>query len=187
MKATRRRHGWVHMFSTHRRTLTIQLHNFDLFRTCHTSSFCTVVWQLARFQLTRRIARSLGDSWASCIPLGMQYPGIDALRIKRRKNRLSGFGSRCAQNLGHKKRKTKNHATVTFRPYVQTPPMGRSFWILACAVISPTLSPYDKFCVNRFRGFRVLTPPIFPFSIGLAGRPTSPSLLTDLDVDCATL
>jgi len=26
------------------------------------------VWQLARFQLTRRIARSLGDSWASCSP-----------------------------------------------------------------------------------------------------------------------
>ena len=36
------------------------------FRTCRTSSFCTVAWQLARFQLTRRIARSLGDSWASC-------------------------------------------------------------------------------------------------------------------------
>ena len=36
--------------------------NFDLFRTCRTSSFCTVAWQLARFQLTRRIARSLGDS-----------------------------------------------------------------------------------------------------------------------------
>jgi len=32
------------------------------FRTCRTSSFCTVAWQLARFQLTRRIARSLGDS-----------------------------------------------------------------------------------------------------------------------------
>jgi len=30
------------------------------------SSFCTVAWQLARFQLTRRIARSLGDSGASC-------------------------------------------------------------------------------------------------------------------------
>ena len=36
------------------------------FRTCRTSSFCTVAWQLARFQLTRRIARSLGDSWVSC-------------------------------------------------------------------------------------------------------------------------
>jgi len=36
----------------------------DRFRTCRrpTSSFCTVAWQLARFQLTRRIARSVGDS-----------------------------------------------------------------------------------------------------------------------------
>jgi len=56
------------MFITHRPTLTLQLHNFDLFRTCRTSIFCTVAWQLARFQLTRRIARSLGDSWiSSCI------------------------------------------------------------------------------------------------------------------------
>jgi len=47
-------------------TVTLRLHNFDLFRTRCTSSFCTVAWQLARFQLTRRIARSLGDSWASC-------------------------------------------------------------------------------------------------------------------------
>jgi len=46
--------------------LNFQLHNFDLFRTCRTSSFCTVTWQLARFQLTWRIARSLVDSWASC-------------------------------------------------------------------------------------------------------------------------
>jgi len=38
----------------------------DLVRTCRISSFCTVGWQLARFQLTRRIARSLGDNWASC-------------------------------------------------------------------------------------------------------------------------
>jgi len=36
------------------------------FRTCRTSSFCTVVWQLASFQLTRHIVRSIGDSWASC-------------------------------------------------------------------------------------------------------------------------
>ena len=41
--------------------------NDTWFRTCRTSSFCTVAWQLARFQLTRRIARSLGDSWASCV------------------------------------------------------------------------------------------------------------------------
>ena len=42
--------------------LNLQLHTIDLVRTCRISSFCTVVWQLARFQLTRRIARSLGDS-----------------------------------------------------------------------------------------------------------------------------
>ena len=67
MEATRSRHGWVHMFITNWPTVTLQLHNFDLFRTCRTSSFCTVAWQLARFQLTLRIARSLGDSWASCV------------------------------------------------------------------------------------------------------------------------
>jgi len=66
MEATRMRHGWVHMFITHRPTLTLQLHNFDLFRTCRTTIFCTVAWQVARFQLTRRIARSLSDSWAFC-------------------------------------------------------------------------------------------------------------------------
>ena len=69
MKATRTRRGGVHMFITHRLTLTLQLHNFDLFR-----SFCTVAWQLARFQLTRRIARSLGDSRASCFLLLKQCP-----------------------------------------------------------------------------------------------------------------
>jgi len=46
--------------------LNLQLHIIDLVRTCRISSFCTVAWQLARFQLTWRIARSLGDSWASC-------------------------------------------------------------------------------------------------------------------------
>ena len=65
-KATRSRHGWVHMFITNCLQLNLQLHNIDLVRTCRTSSFCTVAWRLARFQLTRRIARSLGDSWAFC-------------------------------------------------------------------------------------------------------------------------
>jgi len=47
MKATRTRHGWVHMFTTHRSTLTAQLHNFDLFRTCRTvvSSLLRGNWQ----------------------------------------------------------------------------------------------------------------------------------------------
>jgi len=37
-KPTRSRHGWVHMFITHCPTVTLQLHNFDFFRTCRTSS-----------------------------------------------------------------------------------------------------------------------------------------------------
>jgi len=45
----------------------LQFHTIDLVRTCRISSFCTVVWQLVRFQLTRRITRSLSDSGASCI------------------------------------------------------------------------------------------------------------------------
>ena len=49
--------------STARFYRTGQLATADTwFRTCRTSSFCTVAWQLARFQRTRRIARSLGDS-----------------------------------------------------------------------------------------------------------------------------
>ena len=67
MKMTRTRHSWVHIFITRRPTLTLQLRNFDFFRTCRTSSFCTVTWQLARFQLTRCIVPSLGDSGASCL------------------------------------------------------------------------------------------------------------------------
>jgi len=80
LEATRSRHGWVHMFITHCVTVTLQLHNFDLFRTCRTSSSCTVAWQLARFQLTRRIVRSLADSWASCLtsahPVHTQYTAL---------------------------------------------------------------------------------------------------------------
>jgi len=54
--------------STARFCCTGQLPTADTwFRTCSTSSFCTVAWQLAKFQLTRRIARSLGDSWASSL------------------------------------------------------------------------------------------------------------------------
>jgi len=67
VEATQSRHGWVHMFITHRPTVTLQRHNFDLFRSCCTSSFCTAARQLARFQLTRCIAWSLSDSWAPCL------------------------------------------------------------------------------------------------------------------------
>ena len=56
----------VGLFMTHCLQLNLQLHTISLVRTCRISSFCTVAWYLARLLLTRRIARSLGDSWASC-------------------------------------------------------------------------------------------------------------------------
>jgi len=82
MEATRSRHGWVRMFITHCLQLNLQLHHIDLARTCRTSSLCTVAWQLAKFQRTRRIARSLGDSWASCFmnsPAGLTRQRIFTL------------------------------------------------------------------------------------------------------------
>jgi len=69
MRATRSHRSWVHTFITHCLQLNLQLHTIDLVRTCRISSFWTVTWQFARFQLTRRIARSLGDSWASYVIL----------------------------------------------------------------------------------------------------------------------
>ena len=95
MKATRTRHGWVHMF-TNRPTLTLQLHNFDLFRTCRTSSFCTVAWQLARFQLIRRITQSLSDSWASCFNLS----GTCLPKLSWKRGRSSSSSSSSSSHWG---------------------------------------------------------------------------------------
>jgi len=52
----------VRLFMTHCLQLNLQLHIIGLVRTCRISSFCTVAWYLARLLVTRRIARSLGDS-----------------------------------------------------------------------------------------------------------------------------
>jgi len=80
MKATQSCRGWVHMFITHCPTLILQLHNLDLYMTCRTSSFCTVAWQMARFQLTRCSIWSLGDYWASCSShRGCFYIGLSAI------------------------------------------------------------------------------------------------------------
>ena len=58
---------------THCLRLNLQLHTIDLVRTCRISSFCTVAWQLARFQLTRRIARSLDRSAIAELLVHMDY------------------------------------------------------------------------------------------------------------------
>jgi len=66
--ASRRYTGDIHnstvvgLFMTHCLQLNLPLHTIGLVRTCRISIFCTVAWQLARLLLTRRIARSLGDS-----------------------------------------------------------------------------------------------------------------------------
>ena len=62
------------MFITQCPNVTLQLHNFDLFRTSGTSSFCTVAWQLARFQLTRRIARH--SAIAELLVNSRRFPGV---------------------------------------------------------------------------------------------------------------
>ena len=103
MKATRSRHGWVHMFITHCPTVTLRLHNFDFFRTCRTSSFCTVAWQLATFQLTWRIAQSLGDSWASFYLVTQNcYWSCYVLRAIRCIYNLHLENKCCAYAGGHK-------------------------------------------------------------------------------------
>jgi len=72
------------LFMTHCLRLNLQLHTINLVRTCRISSFCTVAFQLARLLLTRRIARSLGNSWASCTFLAPAYPGCPGKEAVKR-------------------------------------------------------------------------------------------------------
>ena len=69
------------LFMTHCLWLNLQLHAISLVRTCRISSFCTVAWQLARLLLTSRIARSLGDSWASCYIWLCHWPDLLCLTV----------------------------------------------------------------------------------------------------------
>ena len=94
--------------------------------------------------------------------IGMQYPGTDVLRIKKRNKSVVWFWLEvCA-----KFRVTKfflNHTSdiLLICPDDHTGTQGDIADIITCV----------KFCVDQFGGFEVLAPPIFPFSIGLAGRP----------------
>jgi len=83
--------GECTLFMTHCLRLSFQLRTISLVRTCRISSFCTVAWQLARLLLTRRIARSLGDSWASCyMPLESLLALISGL-VDDQKGRIIGL------------------------------------------------------------------------------------------------
>jgi len=59
-------------------------------RTCRTSSFCSVAWQLARFQLTRRIARSLGDTGPVSVD-ATEREEHDTLQRRQRTSNCSQF------------------------------------------------------------------------------------------------
>ena len=71
MKATRTHHGWVHMFTTHRPTLTLQLHKFI---TSICSGLVILHCCMATGKISTDITRSLGNSWASCTFLVPAYP-----------------------------------------------------------------------------------------------------------------
>ena len=65
--------------------LNLQLHTIDLVRNCRISCFCTVAWQLARFQLTRasrgpsaiaELLVDLGAMYTVCLFISHAFPLI---------------------------------------------------------------------------------------------------------------
>ena len=121
MEATRSRHGWVHMFITHCPTVTLQLHNFDLFRTCRTGSFCTVAWQLARLQLTRR---PITGRWGTRHPWQHVFSDIDAqLDAGQSPNFAEIFGVRKLESLSY--RMVLFFCDPTFSRFSRTPTCDR--------------------------------------------------------------
>ena len=83
---TRMRHGWVHMFTTHRPTLTLQLHNFDLSRTCRTA-LLRGNWQDFNWHDASRgpsaIAELLVMAYMSRPPWFWKFQVVKANRFKR--------------------------------------------------------------------------------------------------------
>ena len=61
-------------------------------------------------------------------------------------------------------RKPKN-PSERVRLFAGTTALRRSLWILACASDIDHVITHVKFCINGFRTFGVLTPPILSFSI----------------------
>ena len=76
--------SWLsaHVF-THCLQLNLQVHNIDMVRTCRTSSSYTVAWQLARFQLTRRIAELFVPFWYRLIQVVLEKRPINACSSSR--------------------------------------------------------------------------------------------------------
>jgi len=84
------------------------------------------------------------ETFGSFIPLGMQYPGTDVLRIKQRKNRLCMvLAQGVFKILGRKK--IKNHVS-DISPICPVAPTGYClhFWHARCR----RLITHAKFCVD---------------------------------------
>jgi len=114
------------------------------------------------------------------------YPSRNAITwIKQRKNRLYGLASGSEQNLGvTKKLKTTREWYFSHVRDAPTVAIALNFGV---RVDITDLITHTKFCVNRFRGFGVLIPPILQLSIGLAGRPYNSVITTVLHCDSETL
>ena len=113
------------------------------------------------------------ESISNCISLGMQYCGNDIAWIKPRKNRFYGLGPpwTWANFRVTKKGKVQTTRERHFTHVPRRPLWGDHFYFWHVGWCRLYVITHAKFYVNRFRGFGVLTTPISPISIRLAGRP----------------
>ena len=82
-----------------------------------------------------------------------------------------------------KGKKTKKSRESNISPSCRDAPTGAIAVIFGVRGDIAVIITHTKFYVNRFRGFGILTPPILPFSIGLAGCPYNSVSTTVLHCD----
>ena len=85
-----------------------------------------------------------------------------------------------------KGKKTKKSRESDISPSCRDAPTGAIAVIFGVRGDIADIITHTKFYVNRLRGFGILTPPILPFSIGLAGRPYNSVSTTVLHCDDQT-
>ena len=84
---------------------------------------------------------------------------------------------------GKKQKKTKKSRESDISPSCRDAPTGAIAVIFGVRGDIADIITHTKFYVDRFRGFGILTRPILPFSIGLAGRPYNRVRTTVLHCD----
>ena len=103
--------------------------------------------------------------------------GSAVLARELSKNRVTKKGKK------EKRKKTKKSRESDISPSCRDAPTGAIAVIFGVRGDIADIITHTKFYVNRFRGFGILTPPILPFSIGLAGRPYNSVSTTVLHCD----